>query len=112
MMPGFSLNWRRTSATTASAARPTAVIDRPPNRKGSRPPNSRPTTTKGVEGSKAPRPTPPKNPSAEQEAQQAAEQQAHHDVGVGEVEGPRAQAIEEAAGLGVGREELQVIAVG
>jgi hypothetical protein len=32
MMPGFSLNWRRTSTTTDWAARPTAVIDMPPNR--------------------------------------------------------------------------------
>ena len=35
--------------------------------------------------------------AAEQEGQQAAEQQADHDVGVGEVEGDRAQAGEEAS---------------
>ncbi len=33
-MPGFSLNWRRTSITTDWAARPTAVIDMPPKRNG------------------------------------------------------------------------------
>ena len=32
MIPGISRNWRRTSKTTAPAARPTALIARPENR--------------------------------------------------------------------------------
>ena len=48
MMPGISLNCRRTSTTTELAARPTAVIPMEPNKKGSIPPMNRPTTTKGL----------------------------------------------------------------
>src|SRR3546814_6446299 len=52
MMPGISLNWRRTSMTTAPAASPTAVMPIAPNRYGSRPPMIRPTTTSGLDREK------------------------------------------------------------
>ncbi len=45
MMPGISLNWRRTSITTAPAARPTASIAMAPNRYGTMPPMNRPMIT-------------------------------------------------------------------
>src|SRR3954453_3871301 len=47
MMPGISLNWRRTSETTAPAARPTALIARPENMNTTAAPISRPTSTLG-----------------------------------------------------------------
>ena len=45
MMPGISLNCRRTSTTTAPAARPTASIAIAPKRYGINPPRNRPTIT-------------------------------------------------------------------
>ena len=48
MIPGISRNWRRTSNTTAPAARPTALIARPENRKTTAAPRSTPTSTSGL----------------------------------------------------------------
>ena len=45
MMPAISLNWRRTSMTTAPAARPTASIAIAPNRYGIKPPRNKPMMT-------------------------------------------------------------------
>ena len=42
MIPGISWNWRRTSNTTAPAARPTALIARPENRNTTEAPMIRP----------------------------------------------------------------------
>ena len=47
MIPGISRNWRRTSNTTAPAARPTALIARPENRNTTAAPSSRPTRLAG-----------------------------------------------------------------
>ncbi|MNT10769.1 hypothetical protein D3C72_1456140 [compost metagenome] len=52
MMPGMSRNWRRTSTTTAPAARPTASMAMAPNRYGISPPMNRPTMTSGSDRSK------------------------------------------------------------
>ena len=52
MMPGISLNWRRTSITTAPAARPTASIAIAPKRNGTMPPMKRPMITMWLERSK------------------------------------------------------------
>ena len=52
MMPGISLNWRRTSSTTEPAARPTASIAMAPKRYGTRPPMKRPMITMWLERSK------------------------------------------------------------
>src|SRR5450830_303509 len=51
MMPLMSRNWRRTSTTTAPAARPTASIAMAPNRYGIKPPMNRPTITIGFDRS-------------------------------------------------------------
>ena len=52
MMPGFSLNWRRTSSTTSPPARPTDSIEKATNRNTIIPPISRPMSTSGWEMSK------------------------------------------------------------
>ncbi len=82
-MPGFSLNWRRTSSTTEPAARPD-----------------------GRHGD-----------AAEQVGDEAAEDQAGDDIGVGEVERDRAHALEvriqrRTRLVRLGGEVLQVVAVG
>ena len=51
MMPLMSRNCRRTSTTTAPAARPTASIAMAPNRYGISPPMNRPTMTMGFDRS-------------------------------------------------------------
>ena len=48
MIPGISRNWRRTSKTTAPAARPTALIARPEKRNTTAAPSSTPTSTAGL----------------------------------------------------------------
>ena len=48
MMPGISRNWRRTSKTTAPAARPTALMARPENRKTTAAPRISPTRVSGA----------------------------------------------------------------
>ena len=48
MIPGISRNWRRTSKTTAPAARPTALIARPENKKTTAAPRSGPTSVCGA----------------------------------------------------------------
>ena len=58
MMPGFSLNWRRTSSTTSPPARPTDSIESATNRNTIMPPISRPTSTSGCEMSKPCRTSP------------------------------------------------------
>ncbi len=50
-MPGSSLNWRRTSTTTALPARPTDSISSAPNRYGRAAPMSRPISTLGFDRS-------------------------------------------------------------
>ena len=48
MIPGISRNWRRTSNTTAPAARATALIARPENMNTTAAPMSTPTSVFGV----------------------------------------------------------------
>ena len=52
MMPLISRNWRRTSTTTAPAARPTASIAMAPNKYGINPPMNKPMMTIGLDKSK------------------------------------------------------------
>ena len=47
MMPLMSRNWRRTSSTTAPAARPTASIAMAANKNGIKPPMNKPIITIG-----------------------------------------------------------------
>jgi hypothetical protein len=49
MRPVISRNWRRTSCTIPSAARPTAVIVIAATRNGRIPPRKMPITTSGLE---------------------------------------------------------------
>ena len=55
MIPGISRNWRRTSKTTAPAARATALIARPENRNTTAAPSSTPTRTAGLKTMKSSR---------------------------------------------------------
>ena len=52
--PGISRNWRRTSATMPSAARPTAVIVTAAMKNGMQPPMKKPMTTMGSTRSRPP----------------------------------------------------------
>ena len=53
MIPGISRNWRRTSKTTAPAARATALMARPENRNTTAEPRRTPTRTLGLKTKKS-----------------------------------------------------------